>query len=94
MIPPNRTSGIIDKFSSLGLKVQITEFDVTIYTSKTDTLNIGFTPEREQKQIDFYKMAFKVLREKKDLITGVPSGMSPIGEAGLTDQTKKLSFIV
>jgi len=61
----------IDKFSSLGLKVQVTEFDVTIYTSKTDTINIGFTPEREQKQIDFYKMAFKVLREKKDLITGV-----------------------
>jgi len=61
----------IDKFSSLGLKIQITELDVTIYTSRTDTVNIGFTPEREQKQIDFYKMAFKVLREKKNVVTGV-----------------------
>jgi len=61
----------IDKFSSLGLVVQITELDVSIFTSRTDTLNVGFTPEREQKQIDFYKMAFKVFRKKKDVITGV-----------------------
>ena len=61
----------IDKFSSLGLAVQITELDVTIYTSKTDTLNLGFTPEREQRQIDFYKKAFEVFREKKDVLTGV-----------------------
>ncbi|HLN20598.1 MAG TPA: endo-1,4-beta-xylanase [Bacteroidales bacterium] len=61
----------IDKFASLGLKVQITELDVSIYTSREDTLNIGFTPEREQKQIDFYNTAFKVFREKKDVLTGV-----------------------
>ena len=61
----------IDKFSSLGLVVQITELDVSIYTSRTDTLNLGFTPEREQKQIDFYKKAFEVFREKKDVLTGV-----------------------
>ena len=61
----------IDKFSSLGLSVQVTELDVTIYTSRTDTLNLGFTPEREQRQIDFYKKAFEVFREKKDVLTGV-----------------------
>jgi endo-1,4-beta-xylanase len=61
----------IDKFSSLGLKVQITELDVSIYASRTDTLNTGFTPEREQKQTDLYNMAFKVFREKKNVITGV-----------------------
>jgi endo-1,4-beta-xylanase len=61
----------IDKFSSLGLKIQITELDVSIYESSADTAGIGFTPQREQKQIDFYKMAFKVFREKKDVITGV-----------------------
>jgi len=61
----------IDKFSSLGLKVQVTELDVSIYTSRTDTINIGFTPEREQKQIDFYKTAFDVFRDKKKVITGV-----------------------
>jgi endo-1,4-beta-xylanase len=61
----------IKKFSSLGLKIQITELDVSIYTSRGDTAVIGFTPEREQKQIDFYNMVFKAARENKDVITGV-----------------------
>lgn len=61
----------IKKFSSLGLKLQITELDVSIYTSKADTTIMGFTPEREQKQIDYYKMVFKLARENKDVITGV-----------------------
>lgn len=61
----------IDKFSSLGLKIQVTELDMTIYGGRGDTTAIGFTPEREQKQIDQYKMVFKVFREKKDVITGV-----------------------
>jgi endo-1,4-beta-xylanase len=61
----------IDKFSSLGLVVQITELDVSIYTSRSDTLNLGFTPEREQKQIDFYRKAFEVFRDEKKVVTGV-----------------------
>ena len=61
----------IDKFSSLGLKIQITELDVSIYSSRADTIDTGFTPEREQKQIDLYKMAFDVFREKKDVVTSV-----------------------
>jgi endo-1,4-beta-xylanase len=61
----------IEKFSSLGLKIQITELDVNIYASRSDTTNIGFTPEREQKQIDLYKMVFRVFRDYKDVITGV-----------------------
>jgi endo-1,4-beta-xylanase len=61
----------IDKFSSLGLKIQITELDVSIYTDRADTVGIGFTPEREQKQIDLYKMAFKVFREEKKVINSV-----------------------
>lgn len=61
----------IDKFSSLGLKIQVTELDVSIYTDRADTVGIGFTPEREQKQIDLYNMAFKVFREKKKVINSV-----------------------
>jgi len=60
----------IEKFSSLGLKVQITELDVSVITSGADTVKT-YTPEREQKQADFYKMAFGVFREKKNVITGV-----------------------
>lgn len=61
----------IEKFSSLGLKIQITELDVNIYASRSDTTNVGFTPEREQKQLDLYKMVFRVFRDYKDVITGV-----------------------
>ena len=61
----------ISKFSSLGLKIQITELDVSIYTSRADTSSYEFTPEREQKQMDFYKTVFKVFRENKKVITGV-----------------------
>jgi endo-1,4-beta-xylanase len=62
----------IKRFSSLGLKVQITEMDVSVYTNKDkDVKDAGFTPEREQKQADLYAMAFKVFREYKKYITGV-----------------------
>jgi endo-1,4-beta-xylanase len=67
-----RTS--IEKFASLGLKVQITELDVSVYTKNDkDRTDSAFTPEREQKQIDQYKMIFRVLRDKKykNILTGV-----------------------
>lgn len=67
----------IDKYASLGLDVQITELDVSIYqwekhrrprkADEDDT----FTPELEQKQMEQYKMFFEVFREKADVLTGV-----------------------
>jgi endo-1,4-beta-xylanase len=60
----------IDRFASLGLKVQFTELDVTTIGNRSDTTR-AFTPEKEKKQMEFYKMAFKVFREKKSAITGV-----------------------
>ena len=60
----------IDKFASLGLKVQFTELDVTTIGNRSDTTR-AYTPEKEKKQTDFYKMAFKVFREKKSAVTGV-----------------------
>ncbi|GAB3924877.1 endo-1,4-beta-xylanase [Mucilaginibacter myungsuensis] len=60
----------IELFASLGLKVQITELDVSIFDdNKPDTL--GFTPEREQQLADRYKMMFEVFRKHKQDITGV-----------------------
>jgi len=61
----------IAKYSSLGVELQVTELDVTIYESRNDTIGLGFTPEREQKQIDLYKMAFNVFRENNKAFTGV-----------------------
>lgn len=63
------------RFSSLGLKVQITELDISIYPwekfkrdrrpGETD----AFTPELEQRQITQYENVFSVFR--KTPITGV-----------------------
>lgn len=67
----------ITKFASLGLKVQITELDVSVYTQehesreKTDTDKAEFTAEMNQRQATHYKMLFEVFRKHKDKITGV-----------------------
>jgi endo-1,4-beta-xylanase len=64
-------------FSSLGVAIQITELDVSVYPSepgrrekKVDESDV-FTAEMEQKQIEKYKMAFGIFREFKSSITGV-----------------------
>jgi endo-1,4-beta-xylanase len=67
-------------FSSLGLKVQITELDVSVYSGNQGGRLIKgnassevepFTPEMEEKQLSQYKMIFEVLRKYKANITGV-----------------------
>lgn len=67
----------IKKFSSLGLKIQITELDISVYPWEKNRRSLkpgesdAFTPELEQKQIQQYKMAFDVFRDYKKVITGV-----------------------
>ncbi len=67
----------ITKFASLGLKVQITELDVSVYTKlhePTKEIFKGkaeYTPEMEQKQTAHYKMLFEIFRKHKDVISGV-----------------------
>jgi endo-1,4-beta-xylanase len=70
----------ITLFSSLGLKIQITELDVSVYAgnqggqiivNKEKTKTGEFTPDIEQKQLLQYKMIFDVLRKHKDKVTGV-----------------------
>jgi endo-1,4-beta-xylanase len=61
----------IEKFSSLGLKVQITELDISVYTSRNDKSTDGLTAEKEQKQLEQYKMVFDIFRKYKKSITGV-----------------------
>lgn len=62
----------IKKFSSLGLDVQITELDISVYTSKDkNPYDANFTPEREQQQIEQYAKVFKVFRDYKQYLTGV-----------------------
>lgn len=65
------------KFHGLGLQVQITELDVSVYPKEHSRRErrpddiAQFTPEMEQKQTEQYRMLFEVLRKHRDKITGV-----------------------
>jgi endo-1,4-beta-xylanase len=67
----------ITQFASLGLAVQITELDVSVYPKeherrpKKEGEASAFTPEMEQKQSAHYKMIFDTFRKHKGTITGV-----------------------
>ncbi|MDT0685330.1 endo-1,4-beta-xylanase [Autumnicola psychrophila] len=67
----------IDMYSSLGLDVQITELDVSIYPWEKERREMRedesdeFTPELQQQQVDKYKMFFDVFRDYKGVLTGL-----------------------
>jgi len=67
----------IKKFSSLGLKVQITELDVSVYPweknmrAKRPGEADDYTPDLEKKQSDQYAEIFMILREYRHTLTGV-----------------------
>lgn len=67
----------IGRFASLGLKVQITELDISIYPweknprTRRPGESDAFTPELEQRQLEQYKTIFEIFRRYKKVITGV-----------------------
>lgn len=70
----------INMFSSLGLQIQFTELDISVYSGRQGGQMITgeksasaavFTPEMEQMQLEKYKMIFDVFRKHKKDITGV-----------------------
>nr|WP_294898801.1 endo-1,4-beta-xylanase [uncultured Pedobacter sp.] len=69
----------IQMFSSLGLQVQITELDVSVYSGRQGGQLGGsqqiekavFTPEMEKQQMEKYKMMFDVFRKYRKEITGI-----------------------
>lgn len=68
----------LKRFAGLGLKLQITELDVSVYPKEHDARqrrpeddNTAFTPQREQQQLEVYKMAFALFRKYKAIISGV-----------------------
>lgn len=76
---PNETQLVnaIERFASLGLQVQITELDVSVYPWELEIRDKNandkeeFTAVMEKKQVEMYKMIFKVFRKYKQVITGV-----------------------
>jgi endo-1,4-beta-xylanase len=67
----------IQKFASLGLKVQITELDVSVYPWEKERRKLRqgeqqpYTKEMEAKQSAKYAELFDVLRQEKNALTGV-----------------------
>ncbi len=59
-----------DKYKSLGIELQITEFDVSVYTSNSQTQS-SFTSELSQQQTIAYARFFNLFRSYKNDITGV-----------------------
>jgi endo-1,4-beta-xylanase len=73
----NELRDALDKYALLGLELQITELDITIYPkesgrrAKRSDENDTFTPELEEKQVNQYSKIFEILRDYRDHITGV-----------------------
>lgn len=68
----------IRRFADLGLKVQITELDISVYPKehiarerRPEDADTAFSAVREQAQIDKYKMAFELFRQYRNVISGV-----------------------
>lgn len=61
----------IEQYASLGIKIQITELDVSVFTNDKMPEKRDFTPEQEQLQEQQYVMLFDTFRKYRDVITGV-----------------------
>ncbi|HLN22013.1 MAG TPA: endo-1,4-beta-xylanase [Bacteroidales bacterium] len=59
-----------DKYKSLGIDLQITELDVSVYTANNNP-EITYTDAVAQKQSDAYARFFKAFRDYKDDISNV-----------------------
>jgi endo-1,4-beta-xylanase len=66
------------RFAESGLKLQITELDISVYAKEHNArekrvadAEQAFTPEKEQQQLEVYKMCFDLFRKYKQVITGV-----------------------
>ena len=73
----NELEASINTFASLGLEIQFTEVDVSVYPKQHERSTVPFTgkaeytPEMKAKQAAHYKMLFEIFRKHKDVITNV-----------------------
>jgi endo-1,4-beta-xylanase len=68
----------IQRFAELGLKIQVTELDISVYPKEHDArerkpadANNLFTAEKENQQIEVYKMCFELFRKYRQHISAV-----------------------
>ncbi len=67
-----------EKFATLGLKVQVTELDISIYPKehnarerKPEDSITAFTADKEQQQIEMYKRCFRIFKKYKNVLSSV-----------------------
>ncbi|GAA4321692.1 endo-1,4-beta-xylanase [Mucilaginibacter gynuensis] len=68
---PEALINSIKRFSSLGLKVQITELDISIFANDKEIATMATDAQRVARQAAQYAMVFRVFRRYKKEITGV-----------------------
>jgi endo-1,4-beta-xylanase len=68
----------LKRFADLGLKIHITELDISVYPKEHDARErraedafTDFTAEREQAQREKYKMCFELFKKFRNAITSV-----------------------
>jgi endo-1,4-beta-xylanase len=67
----------IAQYASLGIKVQITELDLSVYTDGNNsgkagvTKDIAFSPQVQEQQANQYGRLFNVFRQFKGTVTGI-----------------------
>jgi endo-1,4-beta-xylanase len=68
----------LQDFSGLGLNMQITELDISVYPKehnarerKEEDKHTDFTADKEAKQLEVYKMCFELFRKYKKSISSV-----------------------
>jgi endo-1,4-beta-xylanase len=68
----------LEDFSKLGLKLQITELDISVYPKEHDArerraedADTTFSVAKEQQQMEKYKMCFELFRKYKNVISGI-----------------------
>ena len=68
----------LNDFSKLGLKLQITELDISVYPKehqarekREEDLDTSFSAAKEEKQMEQFKMCFGLFRKYKEYISGV-----------------------
>jgi len=66
------------RFAGAGLKIQITELDISVYPKEHHTRartaqddNTEFTTDKEQRQAETYRMCFELFRKYRQVLSGV-----------------------
>lgn len=68
----------LSRFAELGLKIQITEMDISVYPKehnarerRAEDYDTVFTAEKDNRQLEMYEMCFRLFRKYRNALSGV-----------------------